>query len=112
MKEKSYRRAAGSAALCCLVAACGLSRMREESFADRCAHVMKEAFPGGSDIDVTSADSAIDKSAASITAMVARVEGVRKDVPEGGFVLREVAVECRFENGVLTGFRWTKGPLR
>ena len=44
--------------------------------------------------------------------MVARVEGVRKDVPAGGFVLRDVAVECRFDNGVLTGFRWTQGPLR
>jgi hypothetical protein len=27
-------------------------------------------------------------------------------------VARDVAVECRFEDNILTGFRWTAGPLQ
>jgi hypothetical protein len=38
---------------------------------------------------------------------------VRGDVPENSSVAtRNVAVECHFENGVLTSFRWIAGPFR
>jgi hypothetical protein len=40
------------------------------------------------------------------------VQGVRKSVPENSRYARSVAVECRFEGGVLTGFRWIAGPIR
>jgi hypothetical protein len=45
--------------------------------------------------------------------MVVNVEGVRPDIPAtGGFLARDVAARCRFENGILTQFRWIKGPGR
>jgi hypothetical protein len=102
----------GAAALCLgllALAGCGL-RLREASPLDRCAELMQEAFPGG-DIKPTKKEVA-DEATASIAAVVARVEGERRNVPAGGQPLRDVAAECRFDNGILTGFRWTKGPLR
>jgi hypothetical protein len=40
------------------------------------------------------------------------VHGVRRNVAPGGVLQRELAVECRFDEGILIGFRWTQGPLR
>ncbi len=94
--------------MCLLVTGCGL---REASLGDRCGDAMKEAFPGGG-IKVTKVEVTQDTAAPSLTAMIARVEGVRSEVPAGGTLARDVAVECRFEEGVLTGFRWTAGPLQ
>lgn len=88
---------------------CGL-RVREASPLDRCAELMQQAFPGG-DIKPTKKEVA-EEARPSIAAVVARVEGERQNVAAGTVPLREVAAECRFENGILTGFRWTKGPLR
>ena len=100
-------------ALCLAVAGCAISRLGTESYTYRCARMMKEAFPGGGTITVTDAQSALDTAAPDITAMIARVKGVRQDVPAGGSIVRrDVAVECRFDNGVLTDFRWTLGPFR
>jgi hypothetical protein len=91
------------------LAGCGL-RLREESLLDRCAELMQAAFPGG-DIKPTKKEMATE-AAPSIAVVVAVVEGERKNVPPGGAPPRDVSAECRFENGVLTSFRWTKGPLR
>ncbi len=45
--------------------------------------------------------------------MIVDVEAVRPDIPQsGGFLARAVAARCRFQNGILTEFRWTKGPGR
>jgi len=45
--------------------------------------------------------------------MIVDVSGVRPKIPQiGGFLARDVAARCRFENGILTEFRWTKGPFR
>jgi hypothetical protein len=74
--------------------------------ADRCADIMKAAYPGV-DIDITKREAA----ATSITTIVARVEGVRSDIPPHG-PLPRLAVECRFDDSILTGFRWTTGPLQ
>ncbi len=90
------------------VAGCGL---REASLGDRCADAMKEAFPG-SGIKVTNTHVTQDSAGASLTAMIARVEGVRPDVSAGSTLAHDVAVECRFEENVLTSFRWTAGPLQ
>lgn len=74
--------------------------------ADRCADIMQRAYPGGG-IDITSKTANANMSAA-----VATVKGTRRGVPADGKEVRDVAVECRFDNGVLTDFRWTAGPLR
>jgi hypothetical protein len=87
---------------------CGL---REASLSDRCGEMMRDAFPSGK-IKVTKADVAGDPAGASVTSMVAAVSGVRRNVAEGDVLARDVAVECRFEDNILTGFRWTAGPLQ
>jgi hypothetical protein len=74
--------------------------------AERCGRVMTEAYPEAA-IDITKSEAA----ATSLTTIVAKVEGLRTDLPAHGALPRGLAVECRFDNGVLTGFHWTKGPL-
>jgi hypothetical protein len=76
------------------------------STVDRCSDFMRRAFPNG-DIDLL--DSHIDTGMESA---LVTVQGVRKGVPENSRYARSVAVECRFEGGVLTGFRWIAGPIR
>jgi hypothetical protein len=76
------------------------------STVDRCTDFMRRAFPNG-DIDV--AGSQVDTSMAS---GLVTVQGVRKGVPENSPYARTVEVECHFEGGVLTGFRWIAGPIR
>ena len=76
------------------------------SLADRCADFMHRAFPD-SPIEVSDSHVATAMNGATVT-----VDATRTTVPAGSAYARDVAVECRFENGVLTGFRWTKGPLR
>jgi hypothetical protein len=90
-----------------LLSGCGI---RDVGLADRCTDLMEEAFPGGK-FKVTKAEAAPDPAAPSITGVVARVEATRTDVPAGGALAHDVAVECRFEGNVLIQFRWTKGPL-
>lgn len=73
--------------------------------AERCADIMKQAYPGA-DIDITKREAA----ATGITTILAHVEGVRSDMPPQGPLARDLAVECKFDGDILTGFRWTKGP--
>jgi hypothetical protein len=86
---------------------CGPARhfVPEGGMAERCADFMTKAFPGA-DIEISKSEA----TATSLTTIVAKVEGVRTNLPAHAPQARFVAVECRFENGVLTGFRWTKGP--
>ncbi len=91
-----------------VLAGCGL---REASLSDRCGELMQDAFPGGR-IKVTKAEVTPDPAGTSVSSMVAAVSGVRKNVAEGNVLARDVAVECRFEDDILTGFRWTAGPLQ
>lgn len=105
MRCPRWASAALAAGLLCLVAACGLAR--SGGMADRCADIMKAAYPGA-DIDITKRGAA----ATSITTILAHVEGVRSDVPPHGPLPRNLAVECRFDDSILTGFRWTAGPLQ
>jgi uncharacterized protein (DUF58 family) len=109
---RRLRPSSRAAALCLALlalAGCGL-RLREATPLDRCAELMQQAFPGG-DIKPTKKEMA-EETAPSIATVIARIEGERRNVAVGGVPLRDVAAECRFENGILTGFRWTKGPLR
>ena len=89
---------------CCLASGCGITR--NVGLAERCADLMQRAFP--------SANIEIGKnevSATGLTTIIARVEGVRSDMPPEGPLTRNLAVECQFDSNILTAFRWTTGPL-
>ena len=99
-----------------LLALAGCSRMSEVGFdtkmalgsvsmVDRCSDFMSRAFPNG-DIDIVGSHVASDSESALIT-----VQGVRDGVPESS-PEHSVAVECHYQNGVLTSFRWIAGPIR
>jgi len=91
--------------VCCLFTGCGVTR--DVGLSARCADIMESAFP--------SAEIKIGKSEASatgLTTITAHVEGVRTDLPPEGPLTRDLAVECQFDNNIMTGFRWTAGPLR
>jgi hypothetical protein len=79
--------------------------VRDVGLAERCAEIMQLAFPNAA-IEIGKSDAA----ATSLTTIVAHVEGARTDMPAGGPLVRDLAVECRFDNNILTGFRWTAGP--
>ena len=68
---------------------------------------MRRAYPGAA-IDITKSEA----TATSLTTIVANAKGVRTDLPPGGPVPQDLAVECRFDENILTGFRWTAGPTR
>jgi hypothetical protein len=80
---------------------------RNVGVAERCADVMRRAYPSAA-IDITKTETTVT----SLTTIVASAEGVRTDMPPGAAVPHDLAVECRFEENILTGFRWTAGPTR
>jgi hypothetical protein len=92
------------AALCAIAAGCSIPAI---GLADRCADVMRRAYPSAT-IEITKSEAA----ATTLTTIVARVEGLRVDMPPDAPLPRDLAVECRFDENVLTGFRWTAGPTR
>jgi len=102
-RVRPARLALAAAGLGVIVAACHLTP--EGGMAERCADVMKAAYPGA-DIDITKSEAA----AASLTMMVAHVAGDRTNLPSPSPIARHLAVECKFDNDILTGFRWTAGP--
>ncbi len=85
----------------------GCSLVPSGGMADRCADLMQRAYPGAA-FDIVKSEA----TATSITTILARVEAVRRDLPPDTPLRRDVAVECRFDNNILTGFRWAKGPNR
>lgn len=91
--------------LCCVTTACHL--VPQGGMADRCAQIMISAYPGA-DIDITKREAA----ATSLTTIVAHVEGDRTNLPPDAAIAGHLAVECKFDNNILTGFRWTAGPNR
>jgi hypothetical protein len=104
----AFRQASTSllcAALCLAGAGCGIQR--DVGTAERCADIMRRAYPSAA-IEVTK----IGASAVSLTTIVAKAEGIRTDLPPGAALARDLAVECRFDDNILTEFRWTAGPTR
>ena len=99
------RRVLALAIFCCLCAGCGIKP--DVGAAERCADIMRRAYPSAS-IDITKRDA----SATGLTTIIASVEGTRTDVALDGSLVRDLAVECRFDENVLTGFRWIRGPTR
>ena len=92
------------AVLCSAAAACG-GIPRDIGLAERCADIMRRAYPSAA-IDITKSDA----TATSLTTIIAKAEGVRTDLPPGAPLPQNLAVECRFDENILTGFRWTIGP--
>jgi hypothetical protein len=92
------------AAPCSLAAGC---ISHDVGLADRCADFMRRAYPSAT-IEITKSEA----TATTLTTIIARVEGSRTDMPPDGPLLRGLAVECRFDENVFTGFRWTAGPTR
>jgi len=66
---------------------------------------MRRAYPSAA-IDITKTEATVT----SLTTIVATAEGVRTDAPPGAPAPQDLAVECRFDENILTGFRWTAGP--
>jgi hypothetical protein len=92
------------ATLCSVAAACG-GIPRDVGLGERCADIMRRAYPNAV-IDITKTEATVT----SLTTIVAKAEGVRTDVPPGASPPQDLAVECRFDENILTGFRWTAGP--
>lgn len=92
-------------ALCAVAAGCGIPR--SVGLAERCADMMQRAYPSAA-IEVRKSEA----SAVNLTTIVAKAEGVRTDLPADAPLPHELAVECRFDQSILTEFRWTAGPMR
>jgi hypothetical protein len=100
-------RAAGRivVVLCTLLGGCGYHR--EVGLGERCGDFMRQAYPGAH-IEITEEAA----SAAGLNAITAKVSAERRDMPANDPLPRHLAVTCRFDEGVLTGFHWTAGPMR
>ena len=82
------------------------SAMGSVSLGERCVDFMRRAFP---DTRLDATDRKVSAESDSTTVVIT---ADRRNVPADGLYARKVGVECRFENGVLTSFRWTEGPIR
>lgn len=99
-------RLSAALAIAALGAGCNtVAGLHDQSLAGRCAAIMKQSYPGA-DIKIGKEEAA----ALSITDVRATVTAERTDLPKGARMARDLAVECRFHNGILVGFRWTRGP--
>lgn len=76
------------------------------SLVDRCSDFMHRAYPQEG-ITVSGTHVATNDENAIVT-----VNATRSGVPANATYSRDIGVECRFEGGILTGFRWTAGPVR
>jgi hypothetical protein len=87
--------------------------VRNTGYGDRCADFLRLSYPGLKiQMKIQHVDVATTESG-NLGLMIVDIEGVRPDIPAtGGFLANQVAARCRFENGALTQFRWTKGPGR
>ncbi len=98
------------------LAACGIERppeIRNTGLGDRCADYLRMSYPGIQIVVKLQHTDVATTTNGALGLMIVDVQGVRPDIPAtGGFLANEVAARCRFENGVLTQFRWTKGPFR
>jgi hypothetical protein len=98
------------------LAACNAERpevIRNTGLGDRCADYLRQSYPGAT-VEVTLKHTNVATTeSGKLGLMIVDVQGVRPDIPAtGGFLANAVAARCRFENGILTQFRWTKGPFR
>ena len=105
---RQHRSGATAIALAILCGPCAACQgLVPGGLSDRCADIMRRAYPDA-DIDITKREAA----ATGINTITANVSGVRRDMPPEGPLPRDLAVECRFDGNILTGFKWTAGPTR
>jgi hypothetical protein len=71
---------------------------------DRCEDFMLRAL----DADIDVADSQVN---ADLKDATVQIRATRDMATANGTASREVVAECRYNNGVLTGFRWLTGPF-
>jgi hypothetical protein len=88
-----------------LASGCGIPR--DIGLAERCADTMRRAYPSAK-IEITKSDA----QPHGLTTIIAQVEGARADLAADTPLRRDLAVECRFDENVLTEFHWTAGPTR
>ena len=74
------------------------------SYVSRCVDLMHRAFPG-TEFRVTGQHFSTTMTTSTVT-----VQAVRPDLPASS-ATRDVGAECRFDNGVIVEFHWTKNPL-
>lgn len=105
----TFWRHGKAAALFCaiLFLAGGCAIPHQVSLSDRCVQAMRAAFPSAR-IKITGSEA----KARGVTTVTAKISGVRTDLAKNALFPRHLAVFCRFEDGILTAFRWTRGPLR
>ncbi len=89
------------------------TEIRNTGYSDRCADYMRLSYPGATiDVTIQHVDVANTENG-GLGLLIVDVQGVRPDIAAtGGFLAHDVAARCRFQNGILTEFRWTKGPGR
>jgi hypothetical protein len=96
--------AAGGLAGCNLAERAGRINPDSLGMADRCGEVMKIAMPFA-DIEIEKRFS----ENTGVNTIVARVEAIRRDLPEDSKVAPDLAAECQFDSNILVGFHWTQG---
>jgi ABC-type glycerol-3-phosphate transport system substrate-binding protein len=75
------------------------------SYVDRCIDIMRKAYPDAR-FEVTSKRLGIGSNTALVD-----VQATRGDAPASAKTPRDVAVQCRIDNGVIVDFHWTASPL-
>ena len=101
-----------SAAACQTLKEARPAAIRNTGYGDRCADYMRLSYPGVQIAVTITRVAAGTPESGRLGTLIMDVEGTRPDVQAGGFLARDVAARCRFENGILTQFRWTKGPYK
>lgn len=87
--------------------------VRNTGLGDSCADFMRASYPGAQfAMKVIHVDVAKTENG-GLALMIVDVQATRTDLEQsGGFLAKDIAARCRFQNGILTQFRWTKGPFR
>lgn len=71
----------------------------------------RKRFSNGQTRAVTSAQLASHHVRSDAKMMTVDLQAKRSDVPAGGLIPLDVAVECRFDHGVVVDFHWIVNPL-
>jgi len=76
------------------------------SYVDRCVKLMRAAYPDA-DFKITDQHFATGANIEKATVDVEGTEHVGADTNP----MKPVAAQCRFENGIIVDFHWTKSPV-
>ena len=82
------------------------STLGTESYIDRCMQFAQKAYPDAN-IKITDRHFAIGDSMDQAIVDIAATATVGADAK----TVRQVAAQCRFDNGIIVDFHWTKSPV-